>query len=85
MITFGVGVPSSLSCRGLDAVQGRHPNVHQHDVRMLVAAHADGFLAVRGRAHDREIGLGLEQRCEPGPDDLLVVDHDRADRHRAGT
>ena len=66
--------------RGLDAVHHRHAHVHQHDVGVLVMAHLQRLGAVGRGPDDGEVGLGVEQHGEPGPHDLLVVDHDDAHR-----
>ena len=46
------------------------------------AATLDCLLAVGGFAHNVDVFLGVEQRSEPGPYQLLVVDQGNTD-HRA--
>src|SRR5262245_13694219 len=71
--------------RRLDPVEHRHADIHQDDVRALGAAHLNRLLAIRSGADDVEVGLSRQQRGEAGTDDLLVVDHEDADRHALGT
>jgi hypothetical protein len=66
-----------------DPVEHGHADVHEDDVRAPLAADPDGLLAVRCGAANLEVVLCLEQRGEARTHDLLVVDDDDADRHRA--
>ena len=65
---------------GLDAVHHRHPEVHDHDVRREPGGLVQGGAAVGRLADDRDPGLVREDHPEPGPDQLLVVDEQHADR-----
>jgi hypothetical protein len=76
-----VGVGRCQLPSGLDAVHARHPDVHQHDVRLQPAADPHGLRAVGGLAEYVEAGLAGEQRGEPVAHHLLVVGDDDPDRH----
>ena len=71
--------------RRLDAIDARHPDVHQHDVGALLADDVDRLLAVRGFARDLQVGLGLDDHLEPCPDHGLVVDYGDADQLLTGS
>jgi hypothetical protein len=49
---------------GLDAVEIRHPHVHQDDVRPKGARQLDGFGAVAGLSDDLEVRLDLQEEPE---------------------
>jgi uncharacterized membrane protein len=57
----------------LDAVEHRHPDVHQQHVWCLPLGQVHGLLAVGGLAHHLDVVLRVEQRREPGPDELLII------------
>jgi hypothetical protein len=57
----------------LDAVQARHPDVHQQHVGLLLDGQPHRRVAVRHRTHDADVVLRVQQRREPGPDQLLVI------------
>ena len=62
-------------------VDARHAHVHQHDVGAGLDRLAHGVVAVGRLADDGDVGLGVEEGAEPGPDEGLVVgeqdgDHD---------
>src|SRR5207302_2974537 len=59
--------------RGLDAVEVRHLDVHQDDVRLQRLAELDGFQAVDRLADDRHACVDVEQPGESGPEERLVV------------
>src|SRR5262245_14771743 len=75
----GVGLGGDPASR-LDAIHGRHPDVHEDDIGMYLAAQANRFGTVRGAAHDVDVGLSAQQRAESGADDLLVVGDEHLDR-----
>jgi hypothetical protein len=54
-----------------------HPHVHQDDVRPVLRGQANGVGAVGCSRDDGDVGLRLEQRREPGANDLVVVGHER--------
>jgi hypothetical protein len=58
---------------GLQAVQVRHPDVHQHHLGPQPPGGGDRLDAVAGLAHHLDVGLGLQDHPEPRPDQLLVV------------
>src|SRR4051794_21306172 len=68
---------------GLDAVQLRHADVEQADVRAQLTAEGDGLASVGGLGDHLDGGLGGEDRGQAGPDDALVVRDQHADRHGA--
>jgi hypothetical protein len=74
--------PGEQPARRLDAVQSRHPHVHQHDVRPAQAREFDRLGAVRGLGHDVHVLLGVEDHAEAAPDQGLVVGDDHADHER---
>ena len=63
----------------LDAVDARHPHVHEDHVRSGVPHQGDRVLAVGGLADDREVRLDLEDHPEAGAHQRLVVDHRHPD------
>jgi hypothetical protein len=56
-----------------EAVQHRHPDVHEHDVGVERPGLGHGGLAVRSVAHHEQVGLRGEQRTEALPHHRLVV------------
>ncbi|MCO5614894.1 hypothetical protein L7F22_069179 [Adiantum nelumboides] len=65
-------VAGDLPGRG-DAVGAGHADVHEDDVRVVLAGRGDGLCAVGGLGDDVQVGLRAEQRAEPGADERLVV------------
>ena len=65
----------------LDAVQHRHPDVHQDHVRRTSLGQRDGLGPVLGLADHLDVGLGLEDRPEPRADQRLVVADEDPDAH----
>ena len=53
----------------------------QHHVGRGPAGHRDRFRAVGGLAEHGQVGLGVDEHAEPGPDDGLVVGDYHADGH----
>jgi hypothetical protein len=67
---------------GFDAVDSRHPDVHQHDVGCVLAGGSDGLLAVACLGDDLDVAGGLEHGFEPRPHHRLIVrDHHTELRH----
>ena len=62
-----------------DAVERRHADVHQHDVRPQPERLRDGVLAVLSLADHLDVLLGVQNHAEAGPDERLVVDDQHAD------
>ena len=56
----------------LRAVHLRHPQVHQHDIGPVLAGHANRFLAVRGSAHDVDVGQAVQQADQAFPHHAMV-------------
>jgi len=72
---------------GLDAVEHRHLDVHQGDVRTVLDGQRDRLLPVGGLAHHLDVVFRLEQRPDAAADERLVIgqqdlDHDAV---RAGS
>jgi hypothetical protein len=61
----------------------RHAQVHQHDVRRMLAVQRNGFRAVRRLGDDLHVGLVGDHRREAGPHDGVVVDGQHANGHAA--
>ena len=64
----------------LEAVEHRHPDVHQHDVGAALGAQRHARPAVGGLADDLEVGLAAEHQRERRPDQRVVVDDQHPDR-----
>ena len=71
--------------RRLEAVDVRHPDVHQDHVRLGLAGGEHGLEPVGSLADDLDVGLGVEDHPEPGPDEGLVVDDQDLDAHAAAS
>jgi len=65
---------------GFDPVEVGHPDVHDHDVGIALAAESHRRGPVDGEPDDVEVVLGGEDRAEGGAHDVLVVGDDDADR-----
>ena len=68
---------------GFEAVQHRHLDVYQRDVRAVLGGQRHGLLSVGGLRDHLDVVFGVEQRPDTAPDQRLVVcqqnpDHDRA-------
>src|SRR5680860_907747 len=63
----------------LDAVQARHPDVHQHDVRGQPKGLLDGIDSVLRRPNDLAIGLRLKDPLEPFAHEHLIIHDDDLD------
>ena len=68
---------------GLDAVESRHPDVHQHHVGAKAARGLDRRQPVFRFADHLDVRLGLEDHAKAGAHQRLVVDDQNADRHQA--
>jgi hypothetical protein len=66
--------------RGLQTVELRHADVHQHKVGAKLASKRHGLASVRGLPRDLEVGLGVEESAKAGADDRLVLGKQDADR-----
>ena len=61
-------------CRvDVDAVQQRHPNVENGDVRGAFLTEAHGFTPVTGLANHLPVGLRLKNLAQPLPDDGVIL------------
>ena len=63
----------------LQAVETRHPDVHQHDVGPVAPGQPDRCLAVGGLRDDLDVRLRLEDHPEAGADQGLVVGDEDAE------
>ena len=61
-------------------VQHRHRHVHQDDLRIAGLGEPDRLTPGRRRADDLEAPVLLENGRERVREDLVVVDHEHADR-----
>ena len=68
---------------GLDAVLARHLEVHQDDVGLVLGGQADGLVAARGGADERDVVERAEQLLQPRERERVVVGGEDAD-HRLG-
>ena len=69
----------------LDAVDGRHLQIHQNDLgssplRVEPRELGDGFPPVAGLADDLQIAFAVEEAPQPPADDDVVVDDQDPDR-----
>ena len=69
---LGVTLPDEAG--GLDAVHARHPNVHEHDVRLVLVDGLHGVLAGGGLADDVDLVRDAEGRPQPVARHRVVVD-----------
>ena len=69
---------------GVDAVQPRHPQVHQHHVGGQRAGRRDGLLARARLADHHDVGLAVEHAAHTRPYDRMVVHQQHRD-HAVGT
>ena len=83
-ITRGASSRAGQQPGGLDAVEPRHPHVHQHDVGARGGQPLHGLAAVACLAHDLEVVLAVDEHPEPGAHHLLVVDQEHPDRLARG-
>ena len=69
---------AAMSRVAVEAVDARHPDVHEHDVGVQVARQLDRLAAPSAASPTHlDVGLGVEQRAQPGPQQRLVVgEHD---------
>ena len=70
--------------RGLEPVELGHPDVEQADIGPQLPGQRHGFPAVARLTHHLDVGLGVQDHAQPGPDELLVVGDEYADGHRVG-
>ena len=66
----------------LEAVELRHLDVEEHEIRGLGQDGLDGFDAVPGFADDLDVLFSAEERAHPLARERLVVDDQRTDRAR---
>ncbi len=69
--------------RRFDAVEHRHANVHEHDVRPQEPHFGDRLLPVAGLAHDRHLRVAFEDLAQSDAHERLIVG-DQDLRHRIG-
>ncbi len=76
----GVGLVGDDPAGGLDPVELRHADVHEHDVGPRAPHHRDRLGAVVGLAHHLDVVLGVEEDPESGSHERLVVGEGDADQ-----
>src|SRR5690606_4345351 len=59
---------------GVETIQLRHTDVHQHDVRPCALHEVHRFAAVRSASDDLDVGLGVQQRAESLTHHGLIID-----------
>ena len=69
--------------RGLDPIQVRHVDVHEHDVGLQLGRATDGFVSGRGRADHHHVGLGRDELTQHAAGHGAVVYHQDMDRTHA--
>src|SRR6202022_1864902 len=79
-LAWHAGLGQSPGC--LDAIDARHPHVHQDDIGPEGTDRVNGRCSVSGLTDDFEIGLGFEDHAKPGANEGLVVDDQHAYRHQ---
>ena len=62
-----------------EAVQHRHLDVEEHQVRRLGVNQVEGLAAVAGDADHLDVGLPLQKLQQPAPGGAFVIDDERAD------
>ena len=73
--------PGGDPAGGLDAVEIRHADVHQHDLRTQPPRRLDHFFAVTRLSDHLQVRFGVQDDPEPGADKFLVVGDQDADGH----
>jgi hypothetical protein len=63
----------------LDTVEVGHADVEQAHIGQQFTGERDGLQAVGSLSDDLDVGLGVENHGEAGPDDVLVVGDQHAD------
>jgi hypothetical protein len=66
--------------RGLWAVEIGHADVHQDDVGAEFVGEPDAHPSTRRLGDDLDVLLRAEQRREPGPKQVVVIDNEHANR-----
>src|SRR5690606_9072751 len=67
---------------GGKTVQHRHPDVHQHHLRLVLPRQRRRLGTVLGFRHDRDVAVVLAQDLQPGTHQFLVVGEHHPDGHR---
>ena len=79
---LGDGLPQAAG--GLDPVEHRHGDVHEHEVRLQRDGQADGLLAVSRFADHLEAGF-LHRPPQSLAQQLVVVDEQQTGTHAAAS
>ena len=87
---MGRGIDRRDPSRRGDAVDARHPDVHQDHVGAERFDEGDGLRSVTGLGDDLDVRFGLEDRAEAAAHERFVVgeqdsDHGAASGRRART
>ena len=70
---------AAIALRGLDAVLDRHPDVHEHDVRLQLADERQRLGTVGCLPHRLEVGRGVDEHAKAAAHERLVVGDENAD------
>jgi hypothetical protein len=73
------------AARGLDAVDARHADVHEHDVGQCLPRARDRLGAVARLADDLDVGLRAQDHAKARAHEALVVGEQDADHRAAGS
>ena len=69
----------------LDAIQARHADIHNHDVRFQFPGHGHSFTPVVGFSDNGEVGLGIDHHAQTRANQGVVVGKQHANRVHALT
>ena len=77
------------AARGFDAVQLRHPHIHERDVRLVLAVRGDRRVAIGGFGDDGEARVEFQDSGQAHAHDEMVVGEQQTDGrggfHGSGT
>ena len=69
---------------GIEAIQVRHPDIHDDDVGLELFGLCDGFTAGGGLAADFPTGMDLDEVAETASDDFVIVGEEDSNWRRIG-
>jgi hypothetical protein len=76
--------PAAQLLGGGEAVDARHPDVHQHDVRRVGVDRGGDLRPVGGLGHEADVVGPGEHHRQGGAHERVVVDDQHADRRAHG-
>ena len=79
-MTSHLGLLLAQAARGLDPVDARHAQVHEHDLGPVLGAERERLLAVGRGGHELDAVEQPEQRADALAHEALVVGEQDADR-----